>query len=111
MAYWREAWTSPQGNSVRVTIDRQVRGEPRAAAVFSTQMRKPVYPFGKQLVLELKFTDRFAGWFKDLVQHFDLFQSGAPTECGSVADAGEQRVAKVHPNGIRQKLAEMSNFC
>jgi hypothetical protein len=111
VAYWREAWTSSQGNSVRVTIDRQVRGEPRNEAVFSTQMRKPVYPFGKQHVLELKFTDRFPGWFKDIVQHFDLLQTGAPKYCGSVTDSGEQRVARGHPDGIQQTLAEMSKFC
>lgn len=111
VAYSREAWVSSQGNSMRVTIDREVRGEPQREAVFSTEMRKPVFPFGKRLVLELKFTDRFPGWFKDIVQHFDLVQTGAPKYCGSVAEAGEQRVVRHGPNGFQQKLAELKGFC
>ncbi len=111
VAYSREAWVSPQGNSVRVTIDRGVCGEPQHEAVFTTRMRRPVLPFGKQQVLELKFTDRFPGWFKDVVQHFDLLQTGAPKYCGSVADTGEQRVGRRSPNGEQQKLAELIKFC
>ena len=111
VAYSREAWVSPQGNSVRVTIDRGVCGEPQHEAVFTTQVHRPVFPFGKQQVLELKFTDRFPGWFKDIVQHFDLLQTGAPKYCGSVADTGEQHVGRRSPNGAEQKLAELIKFC
>lgn len=111
VAYWREAWISPTGNSVRVTIDRHVRGESRREAVFRTEMRNPVFPFGKRYVLELKFTDRFPGWFKDVVQHFDLLQSGAPKYCGSVAEASERPVRRHSPNGVEQKLAELIKFC
>ena len=111
VVYLREAWVSPQGNSVRVTIDREVRGEPRREAVFSTEMHKPVFPFGKQNVLELKFTDRFPGWLQDIVQHFDLVQTGAPKYCGSVAGAGEQRVVRHGQNGFQQKMAELIGFC
>ncbi len=111
VAYLREAWVSPQGNSVRVTIDRQVRGEPRHEPVFRTELRDPVFPFGKQHVLELKFTDRFPDWFKDMVQHFNLVQTGAPKYCGSVAEAGEQRVSAGGANGMQQRLAEVMKFC
>jgi len=114
IAYSREAWVSPQGNSVRVTIDREVRGEPRREAAFVTQMSNPVFPFGRQQVLELKFTDRFPGWFNDMVQHFDLAQTGAPKYCGSVAGAGESRVVGHGPNGFhgfQQKLAELIKSC
>src|SRR6266542_87844 len=111
VAYRREAWVSPRGNSGRVTIDREVRGEPQHEAVFTTRMDWPVFPFGKRHVLELKFTDRFPGWFKDIVQHFDLLQSGAPKYCGSVAEAGEQRAGRPRLNGEQQKLAELIKFC
>jgi hypothetical protein len=111
VAYVREAWVSAQGNSVRVTIDREVRGEPRREAVFSTAMQKPVYPFRQRHVLELKFTDRFPGWFKDIVQYFDLVQTGAPKYCGIVSETGEQRVVRHGPNGFQQKLAELTGFC
>ena len=110
VGYSREAWVSPQGNSVRVTIDRDVRGEPQPEALFTTHMDRPVFPFGKRQVLELKFTDRFPGWFKDIVQHFDLLQTGAPKYCGSVLEAGEQRVGRRSPNREQQKLAELIKF-
>lgn len=111
VAYSREAWVSPQGNSVRVTIDRQVRGTPRHEPVFNTQMSNPVFPFGRQNVLELKFTDRFPDWLNSLVQHFNLLQTGAPKYCGSVAEAGEQRVIGRGPNGMQLKLAALLKYC
>jgi len=111
VVYSREAWASPQGNSVRVTIDREVRGEPQREAVFSTEMSKPVYPFGQRRVLELKFTDRFPGWFKDIVQHFDLVQTGAPKYCGSVAETGEQRVVRHGPDALQRKVADLMRLC
>ena len=110
VAYLREAWVSPHSNSVRVTMDRQVRGEPRRDAVFRTEMRDPVHPFGKQLVLELKFTDRFPDWFADLVRHFNLLQTGAPKYCGSVAGTGEQQVVHPAAEEMQQKLAAVMRF-
>jgi len=104
VAYQREAWMSRQNNSVRVTFDRGVHGEAQERAVFRTQMTNPVYPFGEQRVLEIKFTDRFPDWFNELVRHFNLVQTGAPKYCGSVAKAGEARVTQ-------QKLARIADYC
>ncbi len=111
VGYLREAWVSSQGNSVRITIDHQVRGEPRHEARFTTQMEKPVYPFGKQTVLEIKFTDRFPDWIRDMVRHLNLTQTGAPKYCGSVMDAGEQRVVATRAGEEEQKLAAVMKFC
>jgi hypothetical protein len=111
IGYLREAWVSPQSNSVRVTLDRRVRGEVRREALFSTRMDAPVFPFGKQIVLELKFTDRFPDWFGDLVRHFNLAQTGAPKYCGSVAETGEQLVSSGGRIGTQQELAELMKFC
>jgi hypothetical protein len=105
IAYSREAWMSEQTNSIRVTIDRHVRGEPWREAIFHTQLRRPIYPFGKKHVLELKFTDRFPVWFNDLVRHFDLTQTGAPKYCGSIMETGEDRVINYNPlvEGMREE--------
>jgi hypothetical protein len=111
VAYSREAWVSPQSNSVRVTMDKEVRGEPRHEAIFTTDMSAPVYPFGKQLVLELKFTDRFPDWFLTLVRHFNLTQTGAPKYCGSIFESGEEYVAKGAPVQWRQKLEQVIHYC
>jgi hypothetical protein len=102
---------SAQSNSVRVTIDRKIRGEPRTQPLFSTQMMNPVYAFGNQAVLELKFTDRFPDWFAELVKHFNLTQSGAPKYCGSIIEAGEERILRSAQLAPQQKLAQVIEFC
>ena len=77
IAYLREAWMSPHDNSVRVTIDRKIRCEPEPTSRLTTQMTNPVFVFGDFLVLELKFTNRFPDWFKELVRVYNLTQCGA----------------------------------
>ena len=77
IAYVREAWISPRDNSVRVTLDRDIRCESEPQARLNTRMDRPVIVFGKEVVLELKFTDRFPDWFKQLVRVFGLMQCGA----------------------------------
>jgi hypothetical protein len=77
IAYLREAYLPPLDNAARLTMDRQVRSEPGLAGRLSTHMTKPILVWGSAVVLELKFTNRFPNWFKDLVQTFDLQQCGA----------------------------------
>ena len=91
VAYLREAWISPRDNSVRVTLDRAVRCEPEPLGHLSTRMDKPVLVFGTEVVLELKYTDRFPDWFKPLVQVFGLMQCGAAKYVDGVTKAGEYR--------------------
>jgi SPX domain protein involved in polyphosphate accumulation len=74
IAYLREAWISPHNNSVRVTMDRQVKCDPEPTARLCGEMRNPVLVFGNNVVLELKFTGRFADWFRELVIVFWLPQ-------------------------------------
>ena len=40
-------------------------------------MAKPAYPFGKEVILELKFTNHYPDWFRDLVRVFGCMQCGA----------------------------------
>jgi SPX domain protein involved in polyphosphate accumulation len=94
VAYWREAWLSPIDNSVRVTLDREVRTEVEPTGWLSTQMRNPIYVFGSDIILELKFTSRFPNWFGDLVRHFGLRQSGAAKYVEGVAQLGVERVSR-----------------
>src|SRR5881394_185415 len=91
IAYLREAWISPRDNSVRVTLDRSVRCEPEPLAHLNTRMNNPVVVFGKDVVLELKFTDRFPDWFKQLVRVFGLMQCGAAKYVDGVTLVGEHR--------------------
>ena len=114
IAYEREAWVSAEGNSVRVTLDKNVRGEPRKEVRFSTLLDRPVFPFREgpvdQTVLEIKFTNRFPGWLADMVRHFNLVASGAPKYCGSLALSGEERVAQASPEQAANLAAMMRYF-
>jgi hypothetical protein len=84
VAYLREAWLSPGDNSVRVTMDRQVKIELEQSGCLETGMIDPMMVFdpgqsfgGELVVLELKFTSRYPDWFRDLVSSFGLMQCGA----------------------------------
>ena len=96
IAYLREAWISPRDNSVRVTLDRAVRCEPEPLAHLKTQMNNPVAVFGNDVVLELKFTDRFPDWFKQLVRVFGLMQCGAAKYVDGVTMAGQSRFSRAY---------------
>lgn len=88
-SYRREAWVSPHDNSVRVTLDRQVRVEPHADFSAAVSMRDPTLIYAPTVILELKFTDRFPNWFNGLVQRFNLMQSAAAKYSGAVLLLGE----------------------
>ena len=72
VAYLREAWLPSDGNSVRVTMDRQVRDDPEPTARLSTQMKNPILVFGDSVILEIKFTGRFPLWLTNMVRAFHL---------------------------------------
>jgi SPX domain protein involved in polyphosphate accumulation len=88
VAYYREAWLSPSDNAVRVTLDRDVRTERETTARLTTRMHQPVRVFGSDIILELKFTNRFPNWFGDLVRHFGLMQCGAAKYVDGVSQLG-----------------------
>jgi hypothetical protein len=96
VAYRREAWISPHDNSVRVTMDRDVRCDPEPTAAFRAEMRDPMVVFGRQVVLELKFTGRFPDWFRHVVEAFNLQQVSAAKYADGLTLLGEQRVLAAH---------------
>jgi hypothetical protein len=92
VGYWREAWIDSRNSGVRATLDRRVGTEAQPAAVFSTRMKQACFPFGRTVILELKFTDRFPNWFRELTEAFDLVQCGAAKYCMGVTMIGEERL-------------------
>ncbi len=94
IAYYREAWISRYDNSVRVTLDREVQCDPEPTARLDTKLIRPVTVFGNKVILELKFTNRFPDWFKDLVRVFGLMQCGAAKYVDGVALLGENVVTR-----------------
>jgi hypothetical protein len=55
-------------------------------------MNHPETVWGKDVVLELKFTNRFPDWFRELVRVFGLRQCGAAKYVDGVALLGEYRL-------------------
>jgi hypothetical protein len=92
IAYFREAYVPHDDNSARLTMDREVRAEPELSARLSTKMEHPILIWGKDIVLELKFTNRFPDWFRELVRIFGLRQCGAAKYVDGVATLGEYRL-------------------
>ena len=95
VAYRREAYVDPLNDNVRVTLDRDVRTEIRTQLSFMTSMQNPSLPFGNRVILELKFTDRFPNWCRDLVEFFDLVQCGAAKYCEGMAGIPETGLSHV----------------
>lgn len=77
VAYRREAYIPRDDNSARLTMDRDVCVQAQRTATLSTDMDKPTLVWGRSVVVELKFTNRFPAWFGELVRHFGLRQRGA----------------------------------
>jgi hypothetical protein len=87
--YLREAWVSPDDNSVRVTFDRNIRAEPFFSDKTVAEFNRPVPIFPEFVVFELKFTTRFPNWFKELVRRFDLMQFSSAKYSEGVELVGE----------------------
>jgi SPX domain protein involved in polyphosphate accumulation len=94
IAYDREAYIPHDDNSARLTMDRMVRAEPEPVARLSTQLRKPVVVWGREVVLELKFTNRFPQWFGELVRVFGLHQCGAAKYVDGAGLLDENRLSR-----------------
>jgi VTC domain-containing protein len=94
--YMREAYVSDD-DQVRVTIDRKVYGEANLDYSITTEMRNPALSFPNQVILELKFTNRFPDWFRELVRVFGVMQCGAAKYCESVQGVGFEKLRATHP--------------
>jgi hypothetical protein len=74
VSYNREAYVSPDSDQVRVTFDRRLHaGNYRpVACLVPPAVHTPVPIGGGRLVLELKYTDRFPEWMREMVLAFNL---------------------------------------
>jgi hypothetical protein len=81
VSYRREAYVSPENNSIRVTFDRQLMGshyERGTPLSLPAQGVRPETGNGDRVILELKFTDRFPEWMHELAQLFNLQRVSVP---------------------------------
>jgi len=87
IAYEREAYVN-ENDTVRVTLDRNVRATPNTAFTPKMEMDDPQYSYRPMVILELKFTDRFPNWFRELVRVFNVMQRGAAKYVSSIQAIG-----------------------
>jgi len=92
VGYRREAWVSRADNSLRVTMDRNVRFDVQAETLLKTGMKEPVPVFDPEVVLELKFTNRCPEWFEQLARVFNLRQYSAAKYAEGVTLFGRHRM-------------------
>ncbi len=93
VAYFREAWLSNDSNAIRITLDREICCEPQRELILNPEIKNPIYPFGKHVILELKFTSKFPNWFKDLVHNFGLTQTAASKYVDGIVFGGTELFA------------------
>lgn len=102
VTYLREAWVSTHDNSIRVTMDRNIRSAAEFTSRLGTDMGRFVKPFGDQVVLELKFTGHYPGWFRDLVCSFNLDRVSASKYADGVGLIGEEQLYRRPPPAGRR---------
>jgi len=103
--YMREAYVSDDDN-VRVTLDRNVFGEANLGYSIKTEMTQPASTFRNQVILELKFTNRFPDWFRELVRVFGVMQCGAAKYCECVQGIGFSKLGSDLP--VMEEAARFS---
>ena len=108
ISYRREAYLS-QDDHLRVTMDRDILSEPRLKPEIRVTMDKPVRSFDGLVILELKFTERFPNWFRELVRMANVMQSGAAKYVSGVAGLGHRRLGARHAEVLEEESL-LSNF-
>ena len=94
VAYLREAYENPDNNSVRLTFDRRVESQPDPTGELIARSPRPHAVFGREVILELKFTETHPKWFHDLVTTFDCVQEGAAKYAEGIVARGEDWVRR-----------------
>lgn len=88
VSYRREAWFSPGHNAVRVTMDRDIVCEPRNSYTTSTSLDEPTSVFDPgEIILEIKFTERFPAWLAAVARDLDLVRTSAAKYVDGVTHA------------------------
>lgn len=79
VSYKREAWVTPYDDSVRMTFDRDLLSTRYDAGnLVCGDFDHAIRPDLGAVVLELKFTDRFPTWMRDMVRVFNLQRCSVP---------------------------------
>ncbi len=110
-SYLREAWVCPRGNDIRITFDRNILVEPCFQPHPVLRMRQPIRLANNEIVLEVKFTERFPDWFNAMVQRFDLVRSAFSKYTTGVLTIGENRFHRTPAASRPNQHFAMTSAC
>ena len=102
VAYQRQAFVPREDNKVRLTFDRKLRTCVNTGN-FTCNPGEWLYPKVEGVILEMKFTDRFPKWMRELARLFNLQQQSIPkyvkcvTKLGNLQGIGRGRALEVKP--------------
>lgn len=99
VSYIREAWVTEYDNSVRMTFDRSLVATPYNDELIIGDFLAGIRPKVPGVVLELKFTDRFPNWMRDMVRIFNLQRSSMPKYVECVSALSPREAAQLPPLG------------
>jgi hypothetical protein len=100
--YKREAYVS-DNDEVRVTMDRDVFSEPNLSPCIKVKMTNAVHSYKGFVILELKFTNRFPNWFRELVRMANAMQTGAAKYLSGVQLMGRNRLGARHAEVLEEE--------
>tara|TARA_R100001143_G_scaffold63267_1_gene69258 strand:- start:19254 stop:19994 length:741 start_codon:yes stop_codon:yes gene_type:complete len=95
VSYKREAYEPLDNNTVRVTFDRQVRSKEVYGKCILSEESGSFDVFGDNVILELKFTDRFPIWMQEMTQYFHLRKESAAKYVDSIEGLRFKRIEMV----------------
>ena len=84
VSYKREAYEPVESNAVRITFDREVKSSEVLGGHNLVDNPGHFMAFGDDVILELKFTDRFPNWLQELTEYFHLRQESAAKYVDSI---------------------------
>jgi hypothetical protein len=97
VSYLREAYVSPDSDSIRVTFDRQLSATRYKQGADLAVPTDGIDARVGGVILELKFTDRFPPWMREVVGEFNLMRSPAAKYMACVNAIGMGDVPKESP--------------
>ncbi|MBN2291130.1 MAG: polyphosphate polymerase domain-containing protein [Pirellulales bacterium] len=74
ICYRREAYVSPDSDQLRVTFDRGITAARYTATPYLVTPKATVPIDMRDVVLEIKFTDRFPNWLRQMVHAMNLWR-------------------------------------
>lgn len=95
VTFEREAWRNEDASDdhVRVTLDHHCRCQRMDESSFPLTMESPHELYPGRLVLELKFTEGYPDWFRELFRRFECPRIGTPKFIRSAQLLGGPRMS------------------